>query len=481
MKRLPRGRRREGIQQRLRRLEREAVEHRRSVRELEAYQEAFRVQNEQLMESRKLLESSRDRYVDLFELAPIGYALLDEHGLIVDVNLMGSEILGKERSRLLGIPFRSCVSLEHRRLFLDHLKRSWRADATVSIQLQLKDPKGRRLELHSRRTPSGPTGSEIAHQILTAIVDVSERFAMEEESIRNNARSRMAISAAGAGTWEWDPSTKLLTWSKDHFVLLSLSESIQPTFAAWLKCAEPADRPGLEIFRQDASAPPEVDVEYRVRLPDNSFRWLLTMGRAVRSPDGTTKAIGITLDISSLKSIEKRLVDLNSALKDRTAEAEERTAQLRSVIAQLARAETREQARLAEILHDHVQQILVAADMKLAQLLRKSTDAGESASLVQVSEFVREALQRTSRLSREYNPRILEEGGLLQALKWQASAMKDEFALLVRVERLTEVEPVEHEVRVILFRAVRELLFNVVKHAKTARARVRVTKNGAMF
>ena len=202
---------------------------------------------------------------------------------------------------------------------------------------------------------------------------------------------------------------------------------------------------------------------------------------SVRWPQRRPKALGTTLSTPSLKTIESRLVQLNAALEDRTNEAEARASQLRAVVAQLARAETREQARLAEILHDHVQQVLVAADMKLAQVLRRSKDADESAALAQVSEFVREALQRTSLLSRDYNPKILEDAGLLQALKWQASAMREEFGILVRVERLTEIEPVEHEVRVILFRAVKELLFNVVKHAKTARARVRVTKNGEML
>ncbi len=482
MKQPPRGKRREGLQARTKRLEREAVAHRKSARELEGYQEAFRVQNEQLVESQRLLETSRDRYVDLFDLAPIGYALLDEHGLIVDINLTAALLIGKERSRLLGVPFRNCVIPEQRRAFLDHLKSSWTANTTVSVKLGLKQVKGERTcELHSRRTPFESTRSDMARQILTAIVDITERVRLEQTVVTSEGRSHLALSAAGAATWEWEPATKVLSWSKQHFHLLGISESITPTFAAWQRCADPADRAQLEVLGRAELLTAEIDIEYRVRRTSGAIHWLRTMGKTVRSPQGMPKAFGITLDITTLKVIESRLIQLNAALEDRTAEAEARATQLRSVIAQLARAETREQARLAEILHDHVQQVLVAADLKLAQLMRKAKGADVGASLAQVSEFVREALQRTSLLSRDYNPRILEEAGLLQALHWQASAMKEEYGLLVRVERLTEIEPAEHEVRVILFRAVKELLFNVVKHAKTTRARVRVSKNGEMI
>ena len=481
MKKLPRGRRREGIRERVRRLEREAAAARESARDLGSYRDSFRAQTAELFESRKQLESTRDRYVELFDFAPIGYVIVDEHGLIVEVNLTGCSILGIERSRLLGMPFRGRVIPEHRRIFLDHLRRSWTANTTVALPIELGTVNGKILELHSRRTPSGPSQGDNARRILTAFVDVSDRVGVKQSLAASETRSSLAVSAAGAGTWEWDPSTKVLVWSSDHFLLLGLSDAVEPSFAEWQRCADPVDRPQLEILGRHETASLEIDLEYKVLLPDGGLRWLRTMGRAVRSPQEAPKVVGITLDITSLKTIEGRLLRLNAALEDRTAEAEASASRLRAVIAELARAETREQARLAEILHDHVQQVLVAADMKLAQVMRKSKDADEGAALAQVSAFVREALHRTSLLSRDYNPRILEDAGLLQALEWQASAIKEEFGLLVRVERLTESEPVEHEVRVILFRAVKELLFNVVKHAKTARARVRVARNGEML
>ena len=418
---------------------------------------------------------ARHEDLDLFDLAPIGYLLLDGSGVILDVNLLGAELLGKVRSRLVGFPLVSQLPAEGRRAFLDYVRKVRKTEATLPCELVLKSKKAatRVLELRSRHTRI----EKDRDRILIGVWDVTESRDAAEKLGASVARLRIAVGAAGAGMWEWDPWQGKLAWSDDHYDLLGIAHSILPTFDAWLQCVDDRERPRLQRAGLRPTLDSIIDVEYSIRLSDGTVRWLRTMGRPISMKGSIPKSIGITLDITSLKAIEARLMSLNASLNERTAEAEARANQLRSLMAQLTRAETEEQARLAEILHDHVQQVLVAADLKLAQLLRRSTTDKDNEALVQVSGFVREALQRTSLLSKDYNPRILEESGLLQALMWQASAMREEYGLIVRVDRETDLEPAQQEVRVIVFRAVKELLFNVVKHARTPRARVRVAKS----
>ena len=69
------------------------------LQDLHIHQEEVRVQNEQLIEMKHSLEQSRDRFVDLYDFAPIAYITLDGNGIVLDINLTGASLLGLERGR----------------------------------------------------------------------------------------------------------------------------------------------------------------------------------------------------------------------------------------------------------------------------------------------------------------------------------------------------------------------------------------------
>ena len=69
--------------------------------ELLVHQIELEMQNEELQRAGTALEESRDRYVDLYEFAPIGYLLLGTGGMISEINLTGATLLGEERKKLL--------------------------------------------------------------------------------------------------------------------------------------------------------------------------------------------------------------------------------------------------------------------------------------------------------------------------------------------------------------------------------------------
>jgi two-component system sensor histidine kinase/response regulator len=78
--------------------------------ELQVHQIELEMQNDALRQTQTALEEARDRYVDLYEFAPVGYLTLSPEGVIKDINLTGAALLGRERKALLHYRFSACVA-----------------------------------------------------------------------------------------------------------------------------------------------------------------------------------------------------------------------------------------------------------------------------------------------------------------------------------------------------------------------------------
>ncbi len=153
----------------------------------------------------------------------------------------------------------------------------------------------------------------------------------------------------------------------------------------------------------------------------------------------------------------------------------ERTDQLRTLMFQLAMAEERERREIAADLHDELGQLLAVAGLKLGTLMNHDTRA--SPELREVNELILRAKRSVSSLAFQISPPVLFELGLVPAIEWLAEEMHRAYGLEVVVRDDGKPKPLDQTVRAIVFRAVRELLYNVAKHAKVGRADVDVRRS----
>jgi signal transduction histidine kinase len=183
------------------------------------------------------------------------------------------------------------------------------------------------------------------------------------------------------------------------------------------------------------------------------------------------------------KQAELELKALNESLEERVAErtavATRRAVQLRALAAELTLAELRERRRLAEILHDHLQQLLYAARLNLGSLRHRLTEGEPAETLQRIDTLLDQALTESRTLTVELSPPVLYASGLKGALEWLTRHMEQTCGLSVELEADARAEPDSEDVRILLFQSVRELLFNVVKHAGSRRARLAMAKESA--
>lgn len=306
--------------------------------------------------------------------------------------------------------------------------------------------------------------------------DVTEKRRAEQRLRDSSEKLRIVADF----TYDWEH------WRspEDRFVYVSPScerisgypsEAFIKDPGLYLRIIHPEDRNRVAAhMREDQQDMGSCELEFRIVHRDGRERWIGHVCQAVLDEKG--RFLGrrsSNRDITDQKHAEEALLqsreELEARVLDRTAKLEERARQLARLSSQLTVAEQRERRRLAGILHDHLQQYLVGAKMGL-EIFSKPLDGDQQKDLAQVHELLVEALQTSRSLSAQLAPNVLFEGSLASALGWLAESMSSIHPIRVETEIDPGITVEREEARVLLFESVRELLFNVVKHAKTSSA-----------
>ena len=240
----------------------------------------------------------------------------------------------------------------------------------------------------------------------------------------------------------------------------------------------------LARYRQAAEQGVRFEASARFRRHDGIYRSIRSVGIPNGSVDGTFMGyVGASFDMTDSQEAEERLqrwsLDLERAVKDKTAELMQSQERLRALATELNLTEQRERQRLAGELHDHLAQMLVLGKLKLSQTGPRHNFPPAGLIIVkEVEEVLTQALAYTRTLVAELAPPVLHEFGLLAALPWLAEQMK-RYGLAVTVEL-----PQKEDLRlptdrlVLIFQSVKELLLNAAKHAHTGRASVLLERRG---
>ncbi len=337
------------------------------------------------------------------------------------------------------------------------------------------------------------TYSDVLH--LTLLMDSVWKIVQRkqaEDALRNNAELlRKTQEIARLGSWEYEIETGVLRWSEQAYRIFGVDAHASPlTYSSFLAAVHPDDRSAVDrAYRASIeSGGKNYDIEHRIIRGDTGeIRYVHEKCEHIRDESGEIiRSVGMVADITERKQTESRLRKFNEELErrvlERTSELKKRTRQLQRLAMALSQAEDREQEKIAHVLHEDLQQMLVSARLHLDIIDSTDNDEHKTILIQKTRKLLQESLKKTRDLSHDLSPAILSNAGLGEALGWLSRRMRDQYRLALTLETDGFQRPRSKTLERFLYRTARELLFNVVKHAGVTEARATLySKDGGVY
>ncbi len=287
-----------------------------------------------------------------------------------------------------------------------------------------------------------------AYSMLGTLTDVTTRVVVAEERDRlfNLSPDLLSSSDFQGNLQQVNPAwVRVLGWSRDELMTKPLSAFVMPE-----------DMHILEEMLTDLAAGKAIDgLETRWQTRSGGSCWL---SWNCFPYEGDQRFFAVIRDISRRKEAEAKVLVYQE--------------QLRELSYQLSLVEDRQRRQLATALHDGLAQLLFAARAQVTLLKYPEKIVNAQAVVREVLDLLDETMAEARSLSFQLFPPALGDVGLEAGLRWLADQFDKRRGLVVTVSGEGQEPDLPQDMRSLLFQCTRELLTNVVKHARVDRAQV---------
>ncbi len=284
-------------------------ESKKALQELRVHQIELEMQNEALRNAQSELEASRDRYVDLYDFAPVGYLTLDANGMIEEINLTAATLLRVERKKLLQRRFTAQVVAEdHGRwltLFMSLMKQDGKGSVEVSIQRH--DGTVFQALLDCERQIVGADGTALR----IALTDISQRKQLEAELAQHRDHLEQLVFARTAELAAAKDAAETANCAKSVFLanmshelrtpmngIMGMTDMVlrcatDPKQIDWLNKSKISAQHLLSVIN-DILDISQIESE-RFTLEERNFSLAQTIDQALQMQDAAAQAKGLRL------------------------------------------------------------------------------------------------------------------------------------------------------------------------------------------
>ena len=414
------------------------------------------MQNEELRQTRDELSTALEQYKELYDFAPVGYFVLDAGGGILQANLTGAGLLGIERARLTHRRFGLPVAEGHRSTFEGFLQKVFAGQASEVCEVALLPPGGGPALFVRIKATLAPDGRECR----VVVVDITQRR-QAEAALRQSAAMLVETERVGkVGGWQFDTATRQQTWTEEIYRIHEVDHTYNPTVAKGLNFYTPKSRPIIAQAVQRAVEHGEAfDLELEIITAKGNRRSVQAIGKG---DPAHHRVYGLFQDITERKRAEEAVHQLSARLLEMQDE---------------------ERRRLARELHDTLGQSLVALGINLRLLQQAAPRISDRAdellaeSLTLADQCTQEA--RTS--SYLLHPPLLEDLGLVAALRDHAGGIARRAGLRIQLDLAPDLARLPRETELALFRVFQESLLNIQRHSGSKLVRISLTQTPAQI
>ena len=346
------------------------------LHELYIHQAELEIQNEELQQAREELETERNRYLELFESAPMGYFILDESGTVQDVNLTGAQMVQTTRRRMIGRQFSRLVTSRHRPVFYAHFQavKSELGNQVCELEMLAGESVPVPVRLESTVVLNG---GERIKAVRAAVSDISARKTAEAErkdarteaarhkgeNIRLLERFRMVAENTNSAIFICDPERFRFVNSAAEHLTGRNRKTLMETLP-W-RVLKPTDRARAEGFLKEAleNEAPGRTCTLTLLTPDGEERQAeVTINQVFDG--GQPAVLGTAIDITAHKMLEN---ELKERLDVRTLELTEALRKLEEEVAEDAAssAAVAERTQEAEALKQKIENLNTTMDVLL--------------------------------------------------------------------------------------------------------------------
>jgi PAS domain S-box-containing protein len=430
------------------------------------------------------LEAATQRFVDLYDFAPIAYVSFGRTGRIEEANLTATELLGEPRDRLIGRPFAFYVAdLD---LFMQHLLYCRTSQRQVKTELRLKTRKREPIPAQLLSTPITSTTRNGALLFQTAIIDLRERK-RHEQQLGEQAR---LLDLTNDAIIVRDANDRITYWNKGATKTYGYTreEALGKVTPHLLKTehSEPLSKVYEKLLR-DNYWEGEIGHTRRDGRRITVFsRWVLdrdaqgNRAYVLETNNDVTRRKQMEIDLQeSKKLLEERVRERTRELRVTNKELRDEIARRKGLEGEILEISDREQQRLGQEIHDGLCQHLTAvAFMARSVALRlKNHRVIEAGDIEKIAQLVNDAATDTRNLSRALHRIDVDSAGFKTALEDLVD--REIWQIPCRLE----VKPsfhIEDDVAAgELYRIAREAVINANKHSGAREIVIRLERTGS--
>jgi two-component system sensor histidine kinase UhpB len=287
----------------------------------------------------------------------------------------------------------------------------------------------------------------------------------------SSERLRLAVQASNVGLWDRDLRSNRVVYSREWKAQLGHEEhEIGDEYGEWERRVHPEDlAPTLERIQRYLARPEGAhEAEFRMRHKNGTWHWIYARGEVFRDSDGKPeRMMGCHVDITERKRAEEAL--------------RESRARLEALTRRLLEVQETERRSIARELHDEVGGVLTAVKLNLQSLRRPRTGDAAEAALADGLALVDGAIQSVRSLSLDLRPAVLDDLGLIPALKsyCERQAQRAGIPIELALDAI-DVKPAP-QLESACFRIVQESVTNALRHANARRIQIALHRVDASF